>query len=367
MPLGASDVGKPLADVLKRSEFSASRVRELHRTEIARAPGGRVALQMNIPKGENKLNAFWLDPLGNPGVDAACLSLNVYFPSGFQWAPGGGKMAWGLWGGDRAHYLSGGTPPSQQEGWSVRNVTGNPGFRLYSYNLNRPDNHGQYSVHSPKWMSSDWRTERWHKIEMEIVMNTPGKADGYAQMWLDGKNLRTMRNLVFRKDTKWKIRGLMWADLWGGTTSDPNRMSPRKQNMWYADYKLYTMKGGAAPSVAQSPSSDEPSTNSPSEPTSSNAGGAFGAIAPSGTVGGSNVTAQWTADTNADRYFIKVVNRANKNTVFHQTVHLNPACSGSTCRSSMGNFPKGSYDWMVRPVYGSSQGKYSVLAFEISK
>lgn len=141
MELNNSDVGKTLYNVLKRKNFNTIRNvwGERKRISIGRAPDLTVAIQMNIPKGANKSVSFFLDQLGPKGVDAACLSLRVFLPYGFQWpAPGGGtKMAWGLWGGSEPRSLSGGTPPSQQLGWSVRNVNSVYGFRQYSYNLNR--------------------------------------------------------------------------------------------------------------------------------------------------------------------------------------------------------------------------------------
>lgn len=263
MPLRDSDIGRKLEDVLQRSEFGLARINSIRRTSIARGPGGRVALQMNIPKGENRSSTFFLAPLGKPGPDAACLSLQVYLENGFEWPRSGAgtKMGWGLWGGEDVSTLSGGTRPSQQGGWSVRNVNTDWGFRLYSYHLNRSGQFGQQGTPVARFNSSDWGTGRWHKIEVEIVLNDPGKNNGYAQIWLDGENRQTMTGLRFRNSRDWGIRGLMFNDMWGGTTSNPKQFSPKRQKMWYANYTLYTGKKTSATNNTSSPSSDDTPTS----------------------------------------------------------------------------------------------------------
>jgi hypothetical protein len=361
---------------LRRSEFSTVSTLSLSRTAIGRAPDGTVGLQMNIPKGQNASNTFFVSPLGSRGVDAACLSLRVFLPNGFEWPaqPGGTKMGWGLWGGDEAKLVGGGTPPNQQLGWSVRNVNNQYGFRLYSYNLNRPNRFGQYSKYGAAWMSSAWRTGRWHKIEMEVVMNTPGRANGYAQLWLDGKDRRTMTNLVFRNNTSWAIRGLMFNDMWGGNTADPVNFSPKSQRMWYANYKLYTGRG-ATSVQASAPSSNPSSTPSSSSSSSSNtssgsstSSGAFGPIAPSGSVGGRNVTLAWSPDSGADKYYVRVLTRranwSDRKDIYGGSVWPR-SCSGSQCTVSIGNLPRDQYEWMVRPIYGSRNGDYKRMSFDV--
>jgi hypothetical protein len=366
MPLRSSDVGQSLGTVLQRSEFATVSTLSLSRTAIGRAPDTTTSLQMNIPKGENASNTFYVSPLGSRGVDAACLSLRVFLPTGFEWPtrPGGTKMGWGLWGGDEARKLSGGTPPNEQLGFSVRNVNGQSGFKLYSYNLNRPDRFGQYSAPVAAWMSSAWGTGRWHKIEMEVVMNTPGQANGYAQIWLDGSNRQTMTNLVFRNSTSWAIRGLMFNDMWGGNTADPVNFSPKSQRMWYADYKLYTGNGTTS-EEASAPSSGSDSTSSSSGSTSS---GEFGPIAPSGAVSGSDVTLSWRPDPNADKYYVRVTTRraswSDRKDIYGGSVWPS-SCNSSQCTVRIGNLPRDQYEWFVRPIYGSSNGDYKRMSFDV--
>ena len=358
IPFRNTDVGTPIGTVLSRSEFSLARTEHtFSRMSVGAAPDGTVGLQMNIPRGQNAPNGFYLDPLGSKGVDAACLSLRLFLPNGFEWPKQGGgtKMAWGLWGGEPRR-LGGGTYPANQLGWSVRNVNSIWGFGLYSYNLNRPGKHGQYGPRVDRWGTSNWGTGRWHEIEMEVVLNDPGRSNGYAQVWLNGQSRRTMTNLIFRHNNEWAIRGLMAQDMWGGNTADPINFSPKNQRMWYANYKLYTRHSSNNLQIS------EPSA---ATPTSS---GSFGPTAPSGSVGGRSVTLTWTPDADADRYYVRVLtNRArfqDRRSVHGSTVQRS-SCSQSQCTLTIGNLPRDEYEWMVRPHYGSREGNYKAMMFNV--
>lgn len=375
MPLRSSDVGQAPVNVMQRSEFSTTRNVSGDRSRIAigRAPDGTVALQMNVRKGENRSVDFFLSPLGNKGVDAACLSFRVFMEPGFQWptASGGGmKMGWGLWGGGSASKVSGGTPPNEQLGWSVRNVNTLYGFRHYSYHLNRSSRFGHQGTPLARWESSAWRSGRWHTIELEVVMNAPGQSNGYLQLWLDGGNRKTLTNLEFRRNSDWAIRGLMFSDIWGGTTSDPKNWSPKAQKMWYADYKLYTGNGRA---VSQSQSTPSTSTSTVSStPTSTtkpiSSGDAFGPVAPSGTVSGSNMVANWNPDPKADRYYVRVMTWAarwaDRKDMFGGSAFSSRHCNSAGCSLGVGSLPPGNYEWFVR-THEATTADYKSMTFSV--
>lgn len=380
LPLRASDVGQKLSNVLNRSEFSTVTKNSLSGISIARAPDGTVALQSDIERGKaskNHNNLFYLSSLGSRGVEAACMTVRLFMQSGFEWPTDGGtKMGWGLWGGDRTTYVGGGATPGNQTGWSVRNVNSQWGYRLYSYHLNRSQNgtHGEYSRDwSPRWGTSEWNAGRWHTVELEVVMNTPGRSDGYTQHWLNGKRVGAMTNLQFRRNTNWAIRGLMFHEMWQAT-------SPKAQKMWYANFKFYTGNGGAvAASTPQSSGSGQSSgsnqssgsassgsSGSSSGSASSGSGGSFGAVAPQGTVNGRNLVVTWKPDSRAERYYVKVQTRSTKSAVFGKVAWPTQSCSASQCSLNLGNLPNGDYDWMVRPQNGSTAiASYSQMSISV--
>lgn len=373
MKLNSSDIGRPLENVLSRPEFSTARNvwGEKKRISIGRAPDSKVAIEMAIPKGANKSVTFFLDPLGTRGVEAACLSLKVFLPNGFEWpAPGGGtKMGWGLWGGTETRLVSGGTPPSQQLGWSVRNVNSVYGFRQYSYNLNRPGKHGAYGPYGARWMRDGWDTGRWHTIELEVAMNTPGKADGYSQLWLDGKDRRTMTKLLFRNSNNWAIRGLMFNDMWGGTEEDPANWSPKAQRMWYADYKIYTPSGsGASQTSEQQSNSSAGGSSNTSSGSASASPGQLNLLAPSGMISGNQEALTWTPDPKASKYYVRVLTRRTKwndrKDIYGGSVSPR-ACSNTQCSVNIRSLSPDQYEWMVRPYYGSRYGDYKTMAFDV--
>lgn len=257
MPVRASDVGQSLDAVLRRPEFSAERMGSLGGMSIGRAPDGTVSLQVATGPGrasKDRVDSFFLSQFGGLGVDAACLSVEVFLPTGFQWPKSGSaEMPIGLWGGEEAEDLSDRTHPDAQKDWMVRTRSDRSAMRGYSYNLDRAGNAGAPSKDSgPSWGGKDWGTGKWHVIEMEVVMNTPGRADGYYKYWLNGRRFASETNLQFRRERTWAIRGLIASSIWEGD-------SLRKQTQFYANHKLYILPATqlAAASVPQASSFSE--------------------------------------------------------------------------------------------------------------
>ena len=52
-------------------------------------------------------------------------------------------------------------------------------------------------------------TNRWIKIELETVLNTPGVADGLARLWIDGDLIVQDRAIALRQDEKEKLNGVL--------------------------------------------------------------------------------------------------------------------------------------------------------------
>ncbi|MFN3744029.1 MAG: polysaccharide lyase [Hyphomicrobiaceae bacterium] len=50
---------------------------------------------------------------------------------------------------------------------------------------------------------------RWVSVDQEVVLNTPGRADGIVRVWLDGKLHFESRKVAFRADAHATVRGVL--------------------------------------------------------------------------------------------------------------------------------------------------------------
>lgn len=252
MQIEANDVGKPPEDVLAKPNVAlAGRLRNLDdRLTIGQAPDGTPAIEMRVLEGENKINSFHSAALIDQAVTKACASVDVYFEDGFEWQKKTGtKIGLGLWGGNKRgpRYDSGGWPPELQTGWSVRVLNNRRGMRLYSYDLGRErkridqercEPHGcMYGdVISPV---AKLALGRWVPLDLELVLNDVGEANGTLRFWVDGKLATETKGLIFRRQPGWEVKGLKFTDMWGGNTGAPKNFSIKPQRHWYANYRIY--------------------------------------------------------------------------------------------------------------------------------
>lgn len=88
----------------------------------------------------------------------------------------------------------------------------------------------------------------------------------------------------------------------------------------------------------------------------------FRAVGPKNDVGsGRGLDVIWNSESEAERYFVKVVDRRRGATLFTSTAIPLDACRGSSCTLRIGDLASGAYTWMVRPVIGGNAGNYSKL------
>jgi hypothetical protein len=90
-----------------------------------------------------------------------------------------------------------------------------------------------------EWPSygADFTVERgrWYEIASEVKLNSVGKADGEARLWVDGKLLVDKSGIAMRKTDEWGINRAMfggWYSNSGGNNPSPNPVSPSN---WYID------------------------------------------------------------------------------------------------------------------------------------
>jgi hypothetical protein len=75
----------------------------------------------------------------------------------------------------------------------------------------------QNGVHARRWSSQQICAGRWYKIELLLVVNTMGRANGIATLWVDGVRVLDATDVVFRKDGyPAALSGFSIAPVWGG-------------------------------------------------------------------------------------------------------------------------------------------------------
>lgn len=314
MPITSSHYGKSLLDVVSQSGFyRAGSTRNYdNRLSFKETPGGTPGIRMNVPKGENEIVSFDTAPLGAPGAEKACLSVDVYFSSGFDWGTAGTKLGIGLWGGDTDSNNSGGIPAQLQEGWSVRVVQSKFGARAYSYHLNRNGSVSSgshclpYSCEYGQTLGNHvpMKIGTWNNVQIEVGMNVIGSSNGTLRMWVNGTQVVSSSNLQWRTKSSWAIQGLKFTDMWGGDTSDSVNFSPRAQEIFYRNYRLYSSGG--------STSSSSSTSSSTSSSSGTSASGSFGPLFPTAGIDAQPLTKiSWKSHAQATRYYVRLVDRTS--------------------------------------------------------
>jgi hypothetical protein len=201
--------GKPLsrAELQARAGLRESGI--VDNASVIPVEGGPapVALEVKLRKmlahtdsgnaSPNGIDFHWRPP-GLTGATATCLAYSVWLDDKFDF--GGGGQLPGVFGGVR------GEPgkPSVADHLTVSpnwDDNGNPAIltvreaehhRMIGTNIGLP-------------------TNRWIKIELETVLNTPGMADGAALMWIDGDLIVKDTAITLRQDEKEKLNGVLAA------------------------------------------------------------------------------------------------------------------------------------------------------------
>lgn len=229
----------PPEQILK-SSFSAERLLGIEENVevIADPAGGEAVLRVQYPKGSvNFGSAKKGRPLGGAsfyvpfaGGDVSCLHYRVRFPEGFAFVKGG-KLP-GLYGGDAP---SGGEEVTGSNGWSVRLMWRTDGAgELYEYIVNKKDDYGLSAGRGV----FTFPRGRWVDVDLEVDLNDPGKANGIARLWIDGRAVIEQNDLVYTtRGADGAGGGLMFSTFFGG--GDDSWASPKDQYVDFADFRLY--------------------------------------------------------------------------------------------------------------------------------
>jgi len=174
-----------------------------------KAPGG-AALQVqlanvavNETSNDRPANGVYFrwTPTGMATAKSACLSYRVWLPEGFEFSPGG--ILPGLFGGipaAEAEQISEQTSLGSRIQWR-RDGEGNLDVAMSGSSFRQ--------VNQPGFAL---RPGSWTRIDQEIVLNTPGTADGEARMWVDGSLKAEALKLQLRATESERIAGVL-ADI----------------------------------------------------------------------------------------------------------------------------------------------------------
>ncbi|PVD35398.1 hypothetical protein C0Q70_02360 [Pomacea canaliculata] len=213
------------------SAFHASHQTNTEALSVVSDPAGGSGhvLRAHYPKGSYSHSSginviqFYATPI--PSHTSVKLSYDVYFSENFDFVKGG-KLP-GLWGGATGT-CSGGR--HSEECFSTRFMwrTGGAG-EVYGYitrSHQRSDLCDQPDVHcDPVYGSSlgrgkwHFRKGQWQNIAQLVHLNTPGKADGYIKVYLDGSLVFELNNVAIRSKESIEISGIFFSTFFGGSDS----------------------------------------------------------------------------------------------------------------------------------------------------
>lgn len=248
---GELSAGKDAEEALEEA-FGAERMLGVEENVTLRREDGVTFLRISYP--EDSINfgsaaddrplggaSFYVPMAGNATAqgDATCLYYRLRFPADFDFVKGG-KLP-GLFAGEAP---SGGDKVTGRDGWSIRLMWREDGQgELYEYIYNKK---GKYGASVGRGVFTFPRGE-WVDVDLEVEENDPGRRNGRARLWIDGRLVMEQNDIVYRtggdEDGGEEDRtiGLFFSTFFGG--SDEDWATPRDQHIDFGDLRLY---GGGA-------------------------------------------------------------------------------------------------------------------------
>lgn len=177
------------------------------------------------------------------GYDELYFSYRIRFSSGFTSTNLQGKLP-GLSGGSSN---SGGDLPTGTDGWSARFMFHGTEIRFYSY---YPDLYKIYGDSKPVSGKNYYgygpvlspgftlKTNTWYTVTQRIVMNTPGKANGLVEGFIDGKLCAVQTGMRFRNVTSLQIDRIFFSTFFGGSGQPP----VKSEIISFDNFVVYTYK-----------------------------------------------------------------------------------------------------------------------------
>lgn len=157
------------------------------------------------------------------GAKEVVFSYSVWFDEGFEFVKGG-KLP-GLYGGTTAELAkscSGGRQDNRDDCFSARLMwRANGAGEIYNYlpsaAYSNPDycSYPPYSVCDPTYGESigrgafTWPTGEWATVAMRLKLNDANVANGEQELFLNGKSVISLTNLMISVNSETKIYGIM--------------------------------------------------------------------------------------------------------------------------------------------------------------
>jgi hypothetical protein len=199
-----------------------------HRIVTGPAPAGGRYLAATYPAGSD---GGWLTRFLMPGHDAIHVSYDVRFPTGWQ----GGTKLIALYGSrtdDRWSALGkAGHCPDGADFFSTMLVTeqgGNPGpIRFYTYYPGMPAEPDRVTCWGRRGDGSETYASplalgdgAWHRVELSVQLNTPGRADARQTFRVDGVEQGRWSGFSFRESDALRLNAVQLTfSVTGGVTT----------------------------------------------------------------------------------------------------------------------------------------------------
>jgi len=211
--------------------------------EIVQGRDGRGnALRMLYPSGKYGPNESAIQIKarfpGGKAVDSAWASYWVKFDDDFDFVKGG-KLP-GLCGNQ---CITGGNDANGYNGWSARIMWRGEGVATqYMYYVTN-EGYGEDILFNKVPPQKRFMPGKWHRVNTQIIMNTPGVADGIIRTWFDGELSMERDNILIRHIDTLKITEFYISTFFGG--SDATWAPSKDMHITYDDFVVITAAGSS--------------------------------------------------------------------------------------------------------------------------
>lgn len=217
--------GKPLTAIELQARAGVRDLGVIDNASVVRVEGGPApeALEVKLrqlptgadtgDKTRNGIEFHWTPP-GIGAATSACLAYSLWIPDKFDFGAGG--FLPGILG------KASPSPGGQQGRLSVSPQWDNAGKPL----LGVVSQDGAISRLMAR--STPLPTNQWIKVEQEVVLNDPAKANGLVRLWIDGSLIIENHELALRQDAKALLAGVLAAIGYRTPQAQPGtlRLSP---------------------------------------------------------------------------------------------------------------------------------------------